>query len=355
MFELLLSVCILGDPAKCMERRVPFQEPMGVMGCMRYGQSIARRWLVGRPDLTLDGWRCAQIDRRDETPEPRPFETTEIAPGVHVHVGRIATPTPENRGDIANTGFVVGEEAVAVIDAGGSRAVGEALLEAVRRETDKPVRWLILTHMHPDHVLGAEVFREAGATVIGHAKLARGLRDRADTYEANYRRLIGERAYLGTRVVLPDESVEDRREIDLGGRVLELVSHPTAHTDNDLTVYDRQTGTWWVGDLVFAVHAPALDGSILGWIELLEEMKARPVERIVPGHGAASLPWPEGGAPVSAYLLALASELRTAIARGETMGEAMEHAGQDMAGDWELFEEYHRRNVSAAFQELEWE
>lgn len=355
MYELLLSVCILGDPAQCMERRVPFQQPMGVMACMRYGQSIARRWLDDHPDLTLDSWTCAGQGRDSDEAGARPFTTTEIAPGVHVHHGAIETPTPGNAGDVANIGFIVGEDAVAVIDAGGSRGVGEHLLAAVRRVTDKPIRWLILTHMHPDHVLGAEVFREAGARIVGHHKLERALANRAETYRDNFRRLIGERAYAGTRIVLPDEGVTQPREIDLGGRVLELIPHPTAHTDNDMTVYDRQTSTWWVSDLVFSEHTPALDGSILGWIEVLSEMQARGAGRIVPGHGAVSLPWPEGGEATLGYLLELASDVRTAIANGETMGAAMEHAGAEMAGDWALFEEYHRRNVSAAFQELEWE
>lgn len=357
MFELILSVCILGDPAQCMERRVPTAQPMGVMACMRWGQSMARDWLKSHPDLTLDTWTCAAPDRigPGRAEGPRDFRVEEIAPGVFVHEGAVATPTPANEGDLANTGFVIGERAVAVIDAGGSRPVGEKLLAAIRARTAKPIEWLVLTHMHPDHVLGAGVFAEAGARIVGHARLARALEARRETYVANIRRLIGERAFAGTTVVLPHEGIEDRREIDLGNRVLVLEAHPTAHTDNDLTVLDTATGTWFVGDLVFHRHMPAVDGSVLGWIGLLEEMKARDVARIVPGHGDVSLPWPEGGVPVSAYLLDLASEVRTAIARGATMGTALESAGEDPPGDWELSDEFHPRNVSAAYRELEWE
>ena len=356
MFELILSVCILGDPAQCMERRVPTQQPMGVMSCMRWGQSLARRWLQGHPDLTLETWTCRAAEAGPTPGAPaQPFTVTEIAPGVFAHKGAVATAGPDNAGDIANIGFVIGDDAVAVIDAGGSRRIGARLLAAIRARTDKPVDWLILTHMHPDHVLGASVFADAGATVVGHAKLERALTARADTYVDNNRRLIGEAAWTGTEVVLPDEGVADRREIDLGGRVLELEAWPTAHTDNDLTVRDRQTGTWFVGDLVFQEHLPTIDGSILGWIEVLEEMKAREAARAVPGHGPVSIPWPGGAEPVSAYLLDLASQVRTAIGRGETMGEAMDHVGAEMAGDWQLFDEHHKRNVSAAFKELEWE
>ena len=357
MFELVLSVCILGDPSQCMERRVPTQRPMGVMACMRWGQSLAERWLEGHPDLTLENWTCASAAEARETAQTgaRPFAVQEVAPGVFVHVGAVDTPDPQNGGDVANIGFVIGEEAVAVIDAGGARPVGEALMAEIAARTDKPVDWVILTHMHPDHVLGAGVFADAGATVIGHAKLRRALAARSETYVNNIRRLVGERAWAGTEVVLPDEGVSGRREIDLGGRVLVLEAHETAHTDNDLTVLDRRTGTWWVGDLVFQEHTPALDGSVLGWIEVLEEMKTRDAARIVPGHGPASLPWPEGAAPVSAYLLGLASEVRTAIGRGRTMMETIRETDESLRSDWKLFDEFHPRNVSAAYQELEWE
>ena len=229
MFELMLSVCILGDPSKCMERRVPMQQPMGIMACMRHGQSMAKRWLEAHPDLTLETWKCAAAEGRTPAPEPAAalaqFDVIEVAPGVFVHEGRVETVTPENAGDIANFGFVIGPEAVAVIDAGGSRRVGEALMAEIRERADLPVEWLILTHMHPDHVLGASVFAEAGATVIGHAKLERALAARAQSYVDNNRRLMGERAWGATEVVLPEDGVAQRREIDLGGRVLELEAH----------------------------------------------------------------------------------------------------------------------------------
>lgn len=346
MIALALSLCLAADPSVCVERHLPVAAPASEAACRAEGNARAAAWVAGHPDLTLTGWRC--------TADAPAAAIAEVAPGVFVHRGRHEVAAPGNAGDLANAGFIVGAKAVAVIDAGGSRAVGEELLAAVRGVTDLPVRWLILTHMHPDHVLGAEVFAEAGAMIVGHARLGRALAARAETYETNLRRLLGA-AYAGTRVLLPDEGVEGTREIDLGGRVIELAAHPTAHTDNDLSVFDRQTGTWWVGDLVFAGHAPALDGSIKGWIAVLEAMGGRPASRIVPGHGPASLPWPGGADRTLGYLRALASETRMAIRRGETMNQAIRHLGESQRPGWELFDEFNPRNASAAFQELEWE
>lgn len=358
MFEIVLALCLKAEPTACVERLAP-PALASENACLSSGEERAGAWISGHEDVTLNGWRC--VERAALSGAISPYEVVEVADGVFVHEGRVALPTAANAGDLANLGFVIGEQAVAVIDGGGSRAVGERLYAAIRARTELPIRWLILTHMHPDHSLGASVFQEAGARVLGHPKLADALANRAETYEENIRRLIGAEAFIGTRVVLPEvwESDAMEREIDLGGRVLALRAHPTAHTDNDLSVLDRRTGVWFAGDLVFAVHTPALDGSIRGWRKLLDALatengEARPA-RIVPGHGPASLPWPEGADATREYLAALAAETRAAILSGESMRRAIEHLGESQRENWRLFDEFNPRNATAAYKELEWE
>jgi quinoprotein relay system zinc metallohydrolase 2 len=247
---------------------------------------------------------------------------------------------------------VIGRDAVAVIDAGGSAAVGAAVLAAVRARTGLPVRWLILTHMHPDHVLGAAPFVAAGARVVGHARLPAALASRAGAYGAAAARALG-----GPPPALPtvDETVEDTRDIDLGGRVLRLEAHPVAHTDNDLTVRDLATGTLFLGDLAFLGHTPSLDGSIRGWLALLDALAARPAARAVPGHGPVAVSWPEGAEPTRAYLKQIVDETRAAIRDGLPMLAATRMVGAELAPRWLLFDTFNPRNVAAAYQELEWE
>lgn len=342
MLDLILTVCLAADPAACVERRVAME------ACEAEGAARAEAWVAAHAGLTLEGWRCANAPVV-EAPE-------EVAPGVFVHPGPVTVPEAGSDGDLANMALIVGDEAAAVVDTGGSRAMGEAWLAAVRAATDKPVRWLILTHMHPDHVLGAEPLVEAGAVPVGHHDLPRALAARAETYAANFERLLGAAAFAGTRVIVPGDVVEGVREIDLGGRVLRLEAHATAHTDNDLTVLDIETGTLVAGDLVFLEHTPALDGSITGWIGVLEDLAAREgIARVVPGHGPASAPWPEGAMPTLDYLRALAEETRAAIAAGEPMSTATRHIGEGLRGDWQLFEDFNARNATAAYKELEWE
>lgn len=286
---------------------------------------------------------------------PQPLAVTEVASGVFVHQGQYGLFTPRNSGDISNCSFVVGNEAVAVIDTCGSYKLGERLLAAIRARTQLPVRYVINTHMHPDHVFGNAAFEAEKPRFTGHKKLARALAARADRYLAANQHLLGPEAFEGTRIIAPDLAVEDKSEVALGGRTLMLVARPTAHTDNDLTVLDKETGTLFAGDLLFSVHVPALDGSIRGWLAVLDKLAAEPAARVVPGHGPASMSWPEALEPERRYLSRVASEVRSAIKAGRTLADTAKSAGESERGSWQLFDEFNARNVSAAFAELEWE
>lgn len=286
--------------------------------------------------------------------EPEPLPVTEVAPGVFVHQAPYALALPANLGFVGNAGFVIGRDAVAVIDTGGSLRAGQQLLAAIRARTALPVRYVINTHMHPDHVLGDAAFEGTGVTFIGHRNLPEALAARAESYLSATRRLVGEAAG-GTRVVLPGTTVSDRLVIDLGARPLLLEAWPTAHTATDLTVLDEATGTWFLGDLLFLGHVPALDGKAAGWIALLETLKARPAARVVPGHGPASAPWPQAAEPTERYLKRLSEDVRAMIREGRPMSDAAQQAGRSEAPDWSLFDDFNARNATTAYHEYEWE
>ena len=288
---------------------------------------------------------------------------TEIAPGVFVHAGPHEDLLHPNPGDIANIGFVIGDSAVAVIDTGGSRQVGEALFKAVRARTPLPIRYVILTHVHPDHIFGAAAFAaEKPPTasmaekpqVIGHARLPAALAARGGHYRRNMERDLGLNA-ADLTVVAPDRTVTATTEIDLGGRRLVLRAHATAHTDSDLRVFDTATATLWTGDLLFRERVPVIDGSVKGWLKVMDELAAIKAARAVPGHGPVATDWPAALAPQRRYLTLVHDGVRAHIRARKNLDQAVKSVAWEEAGSWLLFDRYHARNVTAAFVEAEWD
>jgi quinoprotein relay system zinc metallohydrolase 2 len=302
--------------------------------------------------LVLIIWLVAAAARAGDV---APLPMTRIADGIYVYAAPYELATPQNADGIGNLGFIVGADAVAVIDTGGSHAVGQRLLAAVRAQTERPIRYVVNTHVHPDHVLGNAAFLDLGARFIGHLNLPRALADRAPGYLSATARLIGDAAFAGTQAIPPDLLVEGRLTLDLGGRTILLEAWPTAHSNTDLTVLDERTGTWFLSDLVFSGHVPALDGSLRGWLSVLETIAARQATQAVPGHGPATMPWPQAAGPTRHYLEQLAADVRRMIGQGRTMRDAAAQAGQAERDQWALFDEFNGRNATSAFHELEWE
>jgi quinoprotein relay system zinc metallohydrolase 2 len=325
------------------------------MGSLRVCRVGSRKGWVGCLGLMVAA--LATTAHADEAPLP----TAAIAPGVFHVAGHQAAWGPEFHGHVANLAFVIGSRCVAVIDSGGSASVGRALLATVRQRSSLPICYVVNTHPHPDHVLGNLSFatangEQAPPVFVGHARLRASLAARAPFYLNALRRDF-ESADHTPSVPLPTLAVTDRLELDLGERVLELRAWPTAHTDSDLTVRDRTSATLWLGDLLFVGHLPVLDGNLKGWLAVLQSLKREPAQRLVPGHGAVLAPGAEAFDATERYLTQLQSDVSDALDQGLTLSQTVARLGTPpesrMAG-WLLVDAFHRRNVTAAYAELEW-
>jgi quinoprotein relay system zinc metallohydrolase 2 len=313
-----------------------------------YNYMIILRYLLSLCLLVA----CTQLPQTNV--QANEWSLNEVARGVYVHQPSVQESSAANQGDIANIGFIVGKKCVAAIDSGGSVAVGNKLRAAITRTTPLPVCYVINTHVHPDHIFGNAAFNADKPAFIGHAKLPLAMGSRAQNYLNAIKRDLGAAAENSV-IVPPTQTLKDTLELDLGERKLSLRAWRTAHTDNDVTVMDETTGTLWLSDLLFVGHTPVVDGKLKGWLAVMEELRGIKATTVIPGHGAVQKNWPEAAKNQQRYLESLLNETRQMLSNRKTMQQAIDSVGISERNQWQLFDLFHKRNVTTVFAELEWE
>jgi glyoxylase-like metal-dependent hydrolase (beta-lactamase superfamily II) len=245
-----------------------------------------------------------------------------LAPGVYAVLGDTGRGS-EGR---PNAGFIVTGAGVMVIDALASPGQGEQLVRTIRMVTREPIKWLVLTHHHPDHTFGAIVFRRMGAEVIAHPDRSMLASDGGeDALLADWVRLVGLDAMRGFEFAdQPDRPVTGSDTLRLGRRTV-VISHPGgAHSAGDLTVWLPNEGVLFAGDLLVEDGVTmVVDGDSRTLLRALSAINSLRPRVAVPGHGTIPVRPADLVARTRDYVSGLRADMRSAIERGQPMGRAL--------------------------------
>ncbi|MES9992784.1 MAG: quinoprotein relay system zinc metallohydrolase 1 [Candidatus Thiodiazotropha sp.] len=276
------------------------------------------------------------------------LKPVEIAPNTYVLLGVNEHFNFRNGGNIVNTGFIVTQAGVVVIDSGPSRLYGEQLRAAIGKVTDKPILKLFNTHLHPDHVLGNQAFEEVPIAAL--AGTIEGMRQQGESFNDAMYRLAG--AWMaGTRVVLPTETVQPG-SLEIGGHHLQLIEMK-GHSHADLMILDQTTGVLFAADMVFHGRTPTTPHADPNhWLQALQRVAKLDFKLLVPGHGSV-IEGPQAIEQTRDYLQWLIAHLTRAAEEGMSMAEVLQPDAPPEISALAVFHQEYQRSVSHLYPAIE--
>lgn len=306
--------------------------------------------------LLLSGCHWPSGTRADVVTVPVPVR---LASTVWYVEGESGMASHENRGFMSNAGFVVTPEGVVVFDALATPALAEGLLQRIREVTDQPVRIVVVSHYHADHVYGLQVFKAAGAAIWARGEGREYLvSDLARERLAQRRQDLAPWVNDRTRLVAADRwlSFDEAgpQSFTLGGVEFMLLDGGNAHTRGDLMLAVPAQGVLFAGDLFFSGRLPfVVDGNTRDWLRALDRMQAAAPRIVVPGHGPASRRVADDLRVTRDYLMFLREQF------GEAVDQLADFDTAYAAIDWSrfaglpTFEQANRRNAYSVYLELQ--
>ena len=304
-----------------------------------------------------------------ETASPYPAITLPLkvdqVPGkpIWYSTGNPGIPGKDNEGNTSNAGFVVTSGGVVVFDALGTPSLGWALLQQIRKVTDKTIRYVVLSHYHADHIYGLQAFRDhTDATVVAQER-ASEYRDNEETADEKAGlRLDQRRAALSpwvdgnTRVVPPDITFKERMTISLGDRRLTLLYAGPAHSSSDIMMMVEPDGVLFAGDIVQNSRIPFMnsdDVSTTQWLHALDEVAQLDPKFIIPGHGRTSTQARQAIAFTRDYIQYVRSTMAAAVQNWTDFDVAYDQADWSKYKDMPAFASNNRGNAYRIYLELE--
>ena len=271
--------------------------------------------------------------------------------------GDAGMASPANKGFMSNAGFVVTDDGVVVFDALGTPALGRAMVAAIRKVTPQPIKRVVVSHYHADHIYGLQELKAQGAEIWAHTKAREYL-----TSGQAVERLAQRRADLGpwvdekTRVVPPDVWLDGDSDFRLGGLTFRLLYSGGAHSPEDMLMYVVDDRVLYAGDLIFAGRIPFVgNADSRGWLTAMDKMLAlspRPLV-VIPGHGAASRDPARDLTLTRYYLVFLRESMGRAVRDLEPFDAAYAKTDWSRFKSLPAFEQANRTNAYGTYLLLE--
>lgn len=318
---------------------------------------IDRLQMLLRVILALSIAGCATS--APPVPDTPALPARQVSEHVWYVQGESGMATRENRGFMSNAGFVVTPDGVVVFDALATPALAQSLRESIRAVTDQPVRLVVLSHYHADHIYGAQVFKAEGAQIWARAEgLTYLSSDLARERLAQRRRDLAPWVNEDTRLLPADRWLRFDGDAPIrferGGLRFELLNGGDAHTPGDLMLALPDEGVLFAGDLFFTARLPfVVDGNTRDWLAALTRMEHSAARVAIPGHGPASDDVDRDLRATRRYLEFLRGELGQAVDNLESFDEAFARIDWSEFSTMPTFEHAHRRNAYSVYLEMQ--
>lgn len=219
-----------------------------------------------------------------------PMKAEKVSAHCYYVQGQSGVPDAVNMGFTSNAGFVVTPKGVVVIDALATPGLAQKLVQEIRKVTRQPIRRVIVTHYHADHIYGLQVFKALGAEIWAQRGGADYLSsDTARERMAQRREALFPWVDEHTQLLGADVWLDGDTSFKLGGFAFTLRHVGPAHSPEDMAIMVEEEGVLYAGDLAFRGRVPFVGDADSGaWISGLDKLLAFKPRVLVPGHGAAS-------------------------------------------------------------------
>ncbi|MDH5183286.1 MAG: MBL fold metallo-hydrolase [Gammaproteobacteria bacterium] len=263
----------------------------------------------------------------------------------------------DNQGFISNAGAIVTSDGVVIFDTLGTPALASKMIRLLREVTDQPIKRVIMSHYHADHLYGLQLYKEIGAEIYApkgaFAYLDSPLaEERLEERRFSLDPWVNEKTYL----VKPDHILAASSTMELGGVSMSINYLGGAHSDGDLTLLVEPDRVLYSGDIIFEGRVAFLgDADTRHWLETLEKMETSGLAGLIPGHGSAAKNPTKAIAQTRRYLAYIREVMGSAVEEFRDFSEAY------AAADWSEFEKLpafeaaNRRNAYQVFLSMETE